>query len=340
MTNWIDLKRRIDRHDFYDALIGLPDSFEEAVEIGRSISVNKKKIDNVLVCGMGGSAIPGQIAKDYCAEQMKVPIEIIENYDIPNYVGEKTLVISISHSGNTEEAISCFKQAKKRKAEIIVITTGGKLEKLAKDKNLILIPKTSQPRGALAYMLVPILEILKKYELIKVDYKETIKNLRKLKKKLDLFNDNKNIAKIIAKRTVNRLPVVYSVSFDSMAVRLRAQGINENSKMIAHANSIPSMSHNELTAWQSAQDLPYTVIFLVDRHAHKQNLKRYKITKKILEEKVPKDHILEIKSKGKGVLSRLLTLVYQIDMISYYTALLHNVQPTDIRYVEELKKRL
>lgn len=342
MTDWINLKKRVDKNNFYEALIGLPEAVEDAIKLTKNLKIRKRRIQNILVCGMGGSAIPGYIAKDFCDAQMNIPMEVLENYDIPDYVGPYTLVFAVSHSGNTEETISCYKQAIKKGAFVIVITTGGKLEKLAKKnrKQLIIIPKTSQPRGALAYLLVPLLESLKKLGLIKVNYKESIQNMRKLKKKLNLHNDRKNIAKVISKRIVSRIPIVYSCSFDSMAIRLRAQGINENSKMITHANVIPAMNHNELTAWQSAQNLPYSVVFIVDKKAHKRNLKRYKITRKIIEEKVPKDKIFEINSSGKGALSRLLTLTYQSDMISYYTALLHNVDPTDIEYVESLKKKL
>jgi len=342
MTDWIKLKTRIDKNNFYDALINLPSSIEKSIKLSSDLEIKKRKVSNILVCGMGGSAIPGYIAKDFVASQIEVPMEVLENYDIPSYVGSDTLFFAISHSGNTEEVISCYNQAVKKKAFIIVITTGGKLEKLAnKNKSqLILIPKTSQPRGALAYMLVPLLESLKQLDLIKVNYKESLKHMKKLKKKLDLYKDNGNIAKTISKRIVNRLPIVYSCSFDSMAIRLRAQGINENSKTITHSNVIPAMNHNELTAWQNAQDLPYSIVFVVDRHTHKRNLKRLKITRQLIEKKVPKDKIFEIKSEGKGVLSRLLTLTYQSDMTSYYTALLHDVDPTDIRYVESLKKQL
>lgn len=342
MTNWYDLKKRFDSNDFYSALHGFPDAIAQSVELFKNLKIQGRDVKNILVCGMGGSAIPGHIAKDFASGQLKVPFEVVSNYNIPNYVNEHTLLFVISHSGNTEESISCYKQAFKRNAFLISITTGGALAELClKNKTFcVLIPKTSQPRGALSYMLVPLLEIMRGMNLIQIDYTEAVKNLKKIKKRLSIGIDFRNNAKKISKMCVNRLPITYSCSFDSLATRLRAQGMNENSKMIAHANVIPEMNHNELTAWQSAQGLPYTIIFLKDEYTNKRNLKRLRITKEILEKKVPKNYIFEISSLGKGILSRLLTLVYQADMISYYTALLHGVDPTNIEYVNLLKKKM
>ncbi len=342
MTDWYELKKKFDSSNFYSALHNFPDAMEKSVALFRNLKIEGRSVKNVLVCGMGGSAIPGHIAKDFCNDQLKVSFEVISNYDLPDYVNEHTLVFVISYSGNTEESISCYTQALNRNAFLISITTGGVLAELClKNKTFcVLIPKTSQPRGALSYMLVPLLEIMRGAGLIQIDYAEALKNLKKMEKRLSIGTDFRNNAKKVSKMCVNRLPIIYSCSFDSLAIRLRAQGINENSKMIVHANVIPEMNHNELTAWQSAQSLPYTTIFLKDEHANKRNLKRLSITKELLEKKVPKNFIFEIKSSGRGILSRLLTLVYQCDMISYYTALLHGVDPTNVEYVELLKKKM
>ena len=163
----------LDPQNMFQSIYDFPDHILEAMEIGKSISLSNtyKNIQNIVIAGMGGSAIGGDIAKTLTNNELKVPLTISRNYTLPNWVDKNTLVICSSYSGNTEETLSSFQDAKDRSAMIIGISTGGSLTKKLNENNFdsILIPKGLQPRAALAFSLVPILFLLKKLDFISLD---------------------------------------------------------------------------------------------------------------------------------------------------------------------------
>ncbi len=207
----------LDPQNMFQSIYDFPDHILEAIEIGKSINLSNtyKNIQNIVIAGMGGSAIGGDIAKTLTNNELKVPITISRNYTLPNWVDKNTLVICSSYSGNTEETLSSFQDANDRSAMIIGISTGGSLTKKLNENNFdsILIPKGLQPRAALAFSLVPILFILKKLDFISLDIINNAESaailLKNMRDKYSDENDN-NFSYSFTKQIYTTIPIFYA----------------------------------------------------------------------------------------------------------------------------------
>ncbi len=312
----------IDKSNMLKDLDEFPEQCAAAWELGKDISL--RQINRILICGMGGSAIGG----DYLQALVKtVPVEVLRGYTLPDYVDEDTLVFVVSYSGNTEETLSCFEQAVYKKAEIVCVSSGGKLSKLA-DK-LIRLPAGLQPRCATGYLFFPTLRVLHENGIIdaKKDVKETVKLLKKVDKKY---------AQKLAKNLFKKTPLIYSSrELFPVAYRWRTQ-INENAKQMAFSHVFPEMCHNEIMGYHSAGK-QFEVVLLKDGRDHKRVHKRMAICKKIFKKQVK---VNEYEIQGKSRLARMLSTIYLGDYVSYYLALLNKVDPSPVKIIEWMKKEL
>ena len=214
----------------------VPEQYKKSLDLV-NFKIKKSKINNVLFCGMGASGIVGDIIKEYLYDEIKIPIIVNKNDNIPNFVDKNTLVFIITHSGKTKETLKCYNKAKLKKAQIIGITANKNLE----FKNKILIPDSEYGRVILYYSLFPILIILNKFGLIKNKDNEIKKALNSVKN----FKD-KNKAKVIAKKLYKKTPVIYSYfSYRAVGYYWKTQ-LNELSKVYALQNFFPEVNHNEI----------------------------------------------------------------------------------------------
>jgi glucose/mannose-6-phosphate isomerase len=269
------------------------------------------------------------------------------NYTLPNFVGENTLIFVSSYSGNTEETISAYKKAKEKKARMVVISSDGELENRAKEDGVpyIKIPKGFPPRCALFYSFVPPLLILNKLGFIEDKIREldeVTEVLITLKNELGINSPTKaNIAKKLALALRHKFPIIYGANdrIDVVVTRWRGE-LAENSKHLASSHVFPEMNHNEIVGWDFPSELmnQFVVIFLRDDEDHKRIAKRMDITKDILDKKGIST--VELFSKGKGPLSRMLSLIYIGDMVSFYLAILDGVDPMPVDRISYLKKEL
>ena len=224
---------------------------KEAVKIGENANLHNpnKKIDNVIITGLGGSGIGGKIVSELIADEIKVPVIISSSYFIPKFASKNTLVIVSSYSGNTEETVSAMKQAINASCEIACITSGGEVLETAKSNNYnyIVVPGGNPPRSMLAYSLVQQLFLLNNYNLISSDFKE------ELTKSIDLLDANENSIKVEAEEIANKIhgkiPVIYIEDYMSGVATRFKQQINENAKELCWDHVIPEMNHNELVGW-------------------------------------------------------------------------------------------
>lgn len=264
--------------------------------------INLKKYSKIIFCGIGGSAISGEIVK---ALNYKKPV-LIARETLPASANSKSLCFIISYSGNTKETLELYKQAKKKKCKIIIITSGGKLSKFKEQK--IILPKEHLAREAFIYMLIPVLGILK----IK------LKNPLKIIKKVRKIN-----ARLIAFKLKNKIPVVYasSESLKVVAERWETQ-FNENSKILAHSDYFPQLAHNEIEAKLTKNN---KVILLIDRET-KQIQKAKKFLKPI-----------KIKLKGSTLLEKILYGIYLGDLVSIYLAKQKHINYKETKKIKELK---
>ena len=319
----------IDSSNMLGVLENFPKQCKEALTLTKGISVSKE-IDNIVICGMGGSSIGGALLKS-CLANLDIPVTILRNYDLPKYIDDKSLVFAISYSGNTEETMSALIQAKERKAETIGITSGGMLAEEV-DK-VIKIPADYQPRAAVGYLFFPMLGVLYNSNLIDIRNDEVNEALKALEDVEYYKEEGKKLARLIG----DRVPVIYSSElFEPVAYRFKTQ-INENAKSPAFNNVFPEMNHNEINAFKFMDRKRFVGIMIRDSGDHPRIQKRMDICKKIMEDNID---VVDMVTKGKSLLTRMFSTIYLGDMTSYYLALDKRVDPTPVEVIETLKKKL
>lgn len=342
--------KKLDKSDMLSVLLDFPLQCKQAYDIARAarIELERKDFTKIVFAGLGASAISADLVKSYLYFESKIPICVYREYELPAYVDNSTLVFISSYSGNTEETLSAYRQAREKGAQIIVISSGGALKEHAgKDKiAFIEIPQGLPPRCALGYLSFIPLVVLNKLGIISdpaAHISETVNVLEELKNQNlnPRIGQKDNIAKHAADKVFNKFAFVYSASihFDVAVTRLRSQ-INENSKALAFDSVFPEMNHNEIMGWQNPGKLlkHFVALMLRDKNMHPRVSRRMDITKDIFkEENIP---VLEIWSRGEGLLSRIFSLIYIGDFISFYLAMLYRTDPTPVDRITYLKKRL
>lgn len=339
---------RIDPDGMYKCILDFPKQVEEAFKIGKTFAnpVKPRGLTSIVLTGLGGSAIGGDLLRAYLADDLHIPITVNRHYTLPEFVGTNTLVIVSSYSGNTEETISAQREAMKRKAKILCISTGGIVTDVAlKHKQpCIKIPGGLQPRAALGYSFFPLLVALVKAGFVKSKDSEIKETLALLKTKaLEYGNpeSSSNRALELAAKLKGRLPIVYSSSQVLDAINLRWRGqIEENAKQLAYGNLFPEMNHNELVGWNMVKDLLEMthVIFLRDKSEHPRVSVREEITKTIVAQFA--SGVTEVWSEGTSLLARMFSLIQLGDWASFYLAILNKQDPTPVKAIDHLKSEL
>ena len=339
---------RIDPEQMIRCVADFPLQVEEAIRIGTSspLSITAKGITSIVLTGMGGSAIAGDLLRSYLADELPIPFLVNRSYALPASVDRRSLVIVSSYSGNTEETMAAYREAIRRKAPVLCITTGGEAERLAAKHNhsCIKVPPGLQPRAALGYSFFPLLLALSRTGFIKprlADIRETVKALKATSRIYADPGNPKNLSLFMAKRLHGKLPIIYSASerLDAVNVRWRGQ-ICENSKHLAFGHVLPEMNHNEIVGWNVDRQLmkKMAVVFLRDKGTHPRVRLREEVTKGIIQRYA--SVVLEAQSEGKSLLARMFSLIYLGDWVSYYLAILNNEDPTPVKVIDFLKGEL
>jgi glucose/mannose-6-phosphate isomerase len=302
---------------------------------------------NIVVLGMGGSAIGGDLLSNYLSDELTIPIVVIRGYDIPNFVDEDSLVFAVSYSGNTEETLSTLKRCLGAKARVIALTSGGKLAVLARENNfpVIKVPAGIQPRAAISYLFFPVLKALERMGLIKErnsEIEETHNILRKLSREYSAKSPSENnLAKKVALILYQHLPLIYGSEglLGAVATRWKTQ-INENSKWPCFWNVFPELDHNEIVGYEIENSInrQVKIVYLQDKEGLLRVEQRRGITRKIIEDKVAE--FIVCPTKGKGKMARMFSLIFLGDLVSYYLAILNQIDPSPVACIEDLKKEL
>ncbi|MBI5464522.1 MAG: bifunctional phosphoglucose/phosphomannose isomerase [Ignavibacteriales bacterium] len=344
----LDDIKRVDPKGMYRWIADFPKQVEEAVAIGKraAIKLNAKRVRNIVLTGLGGSAIGGDLLRTYLSEELKIPFIVNRHYFLPAFVGTETLVIVSSYSGNTEETIAAHKDATKRKAQVLCISTGGETSVLAKKfkQPWIQIPGGLSPRAALGYSFFPLLVAFQKLGLIKSKEKEIKETIALLKQKSAVFADptvSENAPLRLAEQLHGKLPIVYSTTEHLDAVNLRFRGqAAENAKQLAFGHVLPEMNHNELVGWNVLTDVmkQMHVVFLKDKTTHKRVAMREAITKDVVSKYAAQ--VSEVWSDGVSLLARMFYLIHFNDWVSLYLAVMNNKDPEPVAVIDYLKNEL
>ena len=301
-------------------------------------------IVNVVLAGMGGSALPAVFLRSWPGTL--VPFEIVRDYNLPDYVGEKTLFISSSYSGNTEETLAALGEAEAKGATIVVIAAGGKLAEHAKQKDypLFTIPSGIQPRMSSFYFLAALLQILEPLGLLAAGKLAELRETAEwLKDQLASWRPDvpakDNPAKQLALELIGKSVVVYSGPKLWPAANKWKICMNENAKNIAWTNQYPELNHNEFIGWSSHPvQKPYAVVEIRSNLEHERVQKRFVVTERLLSGQRPAPLVVE--PQGETLLQQLLWTANFGDFTSLYVALLNGLDPTPVDLVEKLKIQL
>ncbi len=345
-----DRYKALDPDDMYGAVVSFPEQIRKAVEIVDKTEIDFtafNQIDGIVLCGMGGSAIGGDLARSLLADRFAKPFTICRHYRLPAMVTSRTLVIGSSYSGGTEETLAAFDDGLSRGCPALVITTGGKLGGVADAQGIprITIPGGLQPRAALGYSFVPLMLVLHKLGISPYSGHDCLELADFLEAYAEPFNAHNegddNTALRLAEKLYGRIPVIYSGPelTDTVGIRLKGQ-ICENAKMLAFANQFPEFNHNEIVGWKVLSGFRdfLRVVILRDMADHPRVKARMDIVKGIIEKQ--RVDVFEVESTGQTPLQRMFSLVVLGDYTSYYLAMLNKINPTPVENIEMLKEEL
>ncbi|MFA5574043.1 MAG: bifunctional phosphoglucose/phosphomannose isomerase [Brumimicrobium sp.] len=317
-----------------------PIQIEEAVKIAKQSTYSfyeNKDFDHVVICGMGGSGIGGKLVAQLFEKESKIPIVLVQDYSIPGFVNEKTLVISSSYSGTTEETLSVIEFAESKGATIVGVSSGGDLIKLCREKgyDYVELPSGNPPRSMLAFSSIQLIKILHVAGIVKNNFFTELENSAQTLKK-DIENIQSQ-AKELANLFFKKQGIIYSdAEREVVALRARQQ-FNENSKQLVWHHVIPEMNHNELVGWGGGND-GYAVVFFVSQFLSKRNLFRTSLCSEIIRKKTP--HVMEINGKGDSVIEENLYFIHIIDWTSIYLADLNQQDAVEVKVIDYLKSNL
>jgi len=342
----METKNLIKKHDTQNQFRVLIESFsqieyawENKFDIDSSLA---KNINNIVIAGMGGSAISADLLKTFLRDELQIPLFVNRDYVLPKFANEKTLVIISSYSGDTEETISCFKEAVKKGCKIIAVSTGGWIKNFAEENKIpcIKLKEGFQPRFALGVSFFSLLKILQSIDLIP-SQDEVVNEITLLWKNKGIeYSGEENIALKHAEELIGFIPLIYSsANFEAIGYRLKSQ-FNENSKLHAFSNVIPELNHNEIIGWETFQDKQFNakLITILDNDYHPQILNRFELTKELAQKSGVE--IIVLKSSEQKIKVRIMDLIFLGDWITFYLAVLRGFDPSEIDYILELKQRI
>jgi glucose/mannose-6-phosphate isomerase len=338
--------RKIDKSNMLQFCIEMAKHYRESVKNAEKITFTYATPENVVIAGMGGSGIGGELLKDYARAKSPMPIEVSKDYQLPAYVGKQSLVLLVSYSGETEETLSAFLDAMQHKCMVYCISSGGTLLKYAEQLNVphFQVAPDMPPRAALPHMFTPLLAILEKTGMAS-GASEELSEATKLLDKTSKENapekkTAENFSKTLALNLSGVTPVVYGFGiYRGVAMRWKQQ-FNENSKVPAKWEVFSELNHNEIVGWENAAKFGknYASIFIRDKAEPVEIRNRIEITKALMQPSVPKT--FEVWTQGKSQLAKMLSTICIGDFTSVYLALLRKADPTPVKTVSLLKERI
>jgi glucose/mannose-6-phosphate isomerase len=341
----MDRVREIDKSGMLSVCVDAAKNYQAAVEAAETISLSFSTPKNVIVAGMGGSAIGGELLRDWARDRVHVSIEVSRAYSLPAYADERSLVLVVSYSGETEETLSSFLDAMRRGCMVFCVSSGGSLLDFAERLGVpfLRVPSGFAPRAALPFLFVPLLVVLEKVGVVSDVSGELSEAVEVLGRVVGECAPEKpvdgNVAKGLAVGVNGSVPMVYGFGvFRGVAQRFKTQ-FNENAKVPSKWEYFSEVDHNEVVGWERAGELAgcFSAVFIRDKSESEAIRSRIEITKGLMP---GGSKLFEVWSRGEGVLARMLSAVCIGDFVSVYLALLRGVDPTPVNTISLLKKQV
>lgn len=320
--------------DYYSDIRSLPQQLKKGIQIAKSVSV-KGSFNKIISCGMGGSSLFNELINNYFS-YFNINMRIIpsRSYSLPWDTTNDDLVLVISHSGNTEETISSYKEVLETKLTHCVFTTGGKLHKFAKANNspLVTIPKGIQPRLSTGYFISSILTFLANSNIITCQ--------KKYLSDLAGFLNNIKVdeyGRMLAKKLKNKVPILYASDNNHSIARIGKIKLNENAKIQSFWNFFPELNHNEMQGFEELIMNPFFLIFK-SKYTHKRNHERINVFSTIIKTKGLEYEIIEM--DGNDTIQEIMSSYVLIDHIAFHLAVDYGYNPEEVKMVEDFKEML
>ena len=335
----------IDKDDFLKELQGFPSQINHVLNDENILNniIENKKYSNILICGMGGSAIGGDLLKSLFQSCITIPIIINRDYSVPSWMDKNTLIILSSYSGNTEEVLSCYNQCLQRKCKPIIISCGGALLNSAEINKLqfIKVPDGLMPRSALGYSISILTKLLNKLNILSneaiLDLRNSIDILNVDSKEYSNVDLQNNSAISLALKIHDKFNIIYtSAIMEVVGSRFRAQ-LAENAKILSSHFTFPEQNHNEIEAFENTNTNNLCILWINDSENHNKIKDRMKITSDILKNYAT-NHFIEF--NGSSFLIRELRTIYFLDWVSFYCSIIFNTNPYPVEKIKKLKSLL
>ena len=340
---------KIDKSGMLDVIEKFPEQIKDSIDRINSYDINSLyKVDNIIICGMGGSAISGDIIQFLLKNTFNIPIYVNREYSIPKWANKDTLVISQSYSGNTEETLSSFKNAFQKKCKLVGISSGGKLKEYCNNRQVqhIEIPSGFAPRAATAYMLFTPIYYLVKCGLLKSNINADVEEALEVVEIISENNnknipDENNLAKQIASKIFGTIPQIYGWDIYSPIAKRWSNQFNENSKIVSGYDIVPECNHNDIVGWSQNLDKSknFSCILFRDKKLESIYLStRLNFMKKLFANVA--GNLVEIEINAKKPLAKMMYSMYIGDFVSCYLGVLREMDPTPVDVIVELKDAL
>lgn len=342
--------QQVDKDNVLGSIEALADQIHQTWEEIQKINLDYPTIENVVIAGMGGSGLGPDIVKHLFKDELKVPLEVVNSYSVPAYVNQKSLVILSSYSGNTEEVLSCGQQAQQQSAQVAVITSGGKLAQLAKEKDYpvyLIDPKhnpSQQPRMAIGYAIIGMIGLLNQAGVITInqaDIKQATQAVITTNEDCRVeVNADSNPAKTLAFMAVDRRPTLIAAEFLQGAVHTATNQMNENAKTLADYKIIPEINHHLLEGLKlpRSNKLDNLFLFFNSKLYHERNQRRITLTQKAVEKQDIQTLAVNLHAQTK--IGQVFELVTLMAYVGFYLAVLHQINPSLIPTVDWFKQEL
>jgi glucose/mannose-6-phosphate isomerase len=342
----------VDSLQFLDAVRGLPEQLAAAHEAASEIHTGRfprlEDLRNVVVLGMGGSGISGDVIAASFNDELPVPVFVLKQYRVPAFVDAGTLAFAVSYSGDTEETVSMATAAVECGATLVAVSRGGALAGIVQRSGGLHVPCPDGflPRAAIGALVAPLAVALFRVGLAPGAHAQLVRAQEQLARRRDAceprIDGAANPARELARKIGRTIPVIYGGgALGAVAAYRWKCDVNENAKAPAFWHAYPELDHNEICAWGQHGDVTRQLLTLVElRHGfeHRRLSRRFEITREIIEEAV--HQVLTVEAQGEGRLAQLLDLMYLGDWVSCYLALDNDVDPGPIDAIFELKRRL